>query len=178
MWTSKLKFETIRDMWLFIRKWWVLKWLRIEIRRHTQLTPIEQLEAGKVVLLTQRFFISGRPDLPQYPGIADRSVRRFCSVLWWRRKGNVLKRKHRIIEYNDMYNSLVQEGYIVMKPVTGGGEMPSVANQLADNLYGWWGLSEAILTKYKASWTILIIPLLFGMWGSPYLKNIWNLIFK
>ena len=82
------------------------------------------------------------------------------------------------LEYNDMYNSLVQEGYIVMKPVTGGGEMPSVANPLADNLYGWWGLSEAILTKYKASWTILIIPLLFGMWGSPYLKNIWNLIFK
>ncbi len=163
-------------MWKFIRKWWLLQQLDKEITRHSIKAPAKQLSSGREVLLSQGFFIAGSPIHPKYPGIAQKSVRRFSSILRWRRKDSADKLKKRIHEYNNIFKSCVKEGYITMEPTEViRYELPSVANPLADNIHGWLGLLQALLLKYYLAWTVIVIPFILGIYGSSYIKQLFDL---
>jgi len=157
-------------MWRFIKKWWFLQNLRNAITFHTSQQSMEKLHGGGKVLLTQDFFIIGTD---AYPGLAIRSVKRFYPILWWRRGGQDEKKiKKRVIEYNEIFEVCVKEGYINMQPTEGSVPMPSTATPLADSICGWWGLLQNILKKYYLAWSVIVIPFLIGIFSSPFFKNI------
>ncbi|MFH1161858.1 MAG: hypothetical protein V1696_01090 [Candidatus Jorgensenbacteria bacterium] len=156
-------------MWRFIKKWWVLQHLRKEIAFHTGQQPIEKLSSGGKILPTQDFFIKGTD---AYPGLAKKSVKRFSWILWWRKKENMEKLKKRIHEYNEIFEVCVKESYIEMQQMDIGLIMPSTATPLADSIHGWWGLLQNVLKKYNLAWTVIVIPILLGAFGSPYLKAV------
>lgn len=154
----------IKDMILFIKKWWLLKNLRQEINRHSGFQSLEDVSSGREVLLSSQFFIAGKKDLPQYPGLAEK-------FLWCRKKYKPDKLKRRIKEYNDIFKVCVEEGYIKMIK-TEKGDMPSTATSKAHKLNGYIGLLQGILEEYLYAWTVILIPLFIGIYGSSILKTL------
>jgi hypothetical protein len=144
-------------MWLFIRKWWFLQQLRKKINLHTSKASLKDISLGSSVLLTVPFFITGTTE---YPGLAFKSVRRFSSILRWRKKADENKLKKRIHEYNSMLNSLLADDYIMEVTGSDGNKYPSVATPKADGIHGLFGLVQAILEKYNLAWTFIVLPLI------------------
>lgn len=161
-------------MWRTIKKWWLLQQLYKAISFHSGKESIETLAQGKRVLMTQNFFILGKEE---YPGIAQKSVKRFSKILWWRRKDNPKKLKKRIDEYNALFEACIDEGYIKVKETDSGTPMPTTTH-LADGIHGWFGLLQALLSKYYFAWTLIIIPLLLGAYGLPKIKEIISLVWN
>ena len=147
----------------FIKKWWLLECLCKEILRHSEKQSNEEVSAGREVLLSSQFFIAGREDLPEYPGLAEK-------FLWWKGKYKPNKLKRRIKEYNDIFKICVKEGYIEMIE-TKKGLMPSTATPKADSINGWFGLIEGLLSKYHSVW-LIIVSLVTGIIASPFLRNL------
>jgi len=156
----------------FIKKWWLLRNLRKAISLHTNFSTIESLAMGKMVLLSQPFFIKGTDD---YPGLVYKSLHRFSWILWWRKKDNPKKLKKRIQEYNEIFEVCVKESYIEMRS-TEKGSMPSTATPLADEISGILGLLQGLLSRYRLAWTVIIIPLIVGILSSPIFKKLWERI--
>jgi len=168
--------DRIKDMTLFIKKWWLLENLRREIYRHSGYQSLEEVSAGREVLLSPQFFIAGRKDLPQYPGLAEK-------FLWWKWKYKPDKLKKRIKEYNDIFKVCIEEGYVKMIK-TSEGFMPSTATSKAFKISEIPGLLEALLSEYKSVWTMIIFPIvsfILGVLWSPNLKSllesVWSKIF-
>lgn len=164
-------------MWWFIRKWWFLKQLRKAISHHTSFASLDDISRGAAVLLTESFFIVGKQN---YPGIAEKSIKRFSCILWWRKRINEKRLKKRIHEYYDMYNALLEDRYIVKvkgKGEAGEIEVPTTATAKADSIYGIFGLLQAILTNYYLAWIMVvgpIITLIIGAYNSVYVKGVIN----
>lgn len=143
--------------------------------RHTQVQTVDFVLSGKRIGLTRNFFVEE---------VAKKSLERFSRFLWWKKKYNQEKLKKRVNEYGLLIDSCLRgvdgkEKYI--ESITGIDaqnnrvEGISVA-PLADEIHGWMGFLQAVLIKYKVAWTIAIIPLLVGIFGSPYLGIVWNLL--
>ena len=95
-------------MWRPIRKWWLLKELRNESRRH----GVEKLSL-KELYFNNRHTIS-RPDfIDQTVG---KSIERLSWVLRWRKKGNENKSKKRAQEYNSIFDELIRQHFIHVEP--------------------------------------------------------------
>lgn len=154
-------------MILFIKKWWLLENLRKEIDRHTRKQTLEEVSLGSSVLLSPQFFISGRKDLPQYPGLAEK-------FLWWRKKYSEEKLKRRIKEYNDIFKVCVKDDYIIMEKTQKEGKtmyMPSTATPKAHKISGLLGLLQGVLKEYFYAWSFIFIPLILAIYGSSYFKS-------
>jgi hypothetical protein len=162
-------------MWRTIEKWWLLEHLRKAIAFHTKQQPVGRLSGGGKILLTQDFFITGTDT---YPGLAKKSLKRFSWILWWRKKENTEKLKGRIHEYNQIFEICEKEGYIEMQLMEDGSYMPSTATPLADKINGWFGLLQGLLERYYLAWTVIVIPLLLGIYSSSFLKELINKIFR
>jgi cobalamin biosynthesis Co2+ chelatase CbiK len=161
-------------MILFIKKWWLLENLRKEINRHTGFQSLEDVSLGREVLLSPQFFIAGRKDLPEYPGLAEK-------FLWWKKEYNEEKLKRRIKEYNDIFKVCVEECCIIMKETQKEGKimyMPSTATVKAHKISGYIGLLQGLLKEYFYTWSLILIPLFLGIYGSSFLKQavewLWN----
>jgi len=161
---------SIRDMKLFIKRWWLLEKLRKEIKIHSSFQPVEDLASGKAVLLSSQFFLANDPSKkhPEHPGLVYKSV--FGKL----KKGNEKKLKRRIQEYNDIFEVCVKEGYIEMIK-TVKGAMPSTATPKAHSISGWFGLLQGILSKYSYVW-IIIWTLIITIIGSAFGKKLLDFI--
>lgn len=166
--TKKPFFDIIRNMRLFIKKWWLLENLRKEISRHSGYQSIEELSAGRKVLVSQQFFISGRKDLPEFPGLAEKSF-----WMWRNKKYNEKELKQRIQEYNDICEVCIKEGLIEISQ-TVKGPMLSCTTPSADKISGWFGLLEGLLSQFNRVWT-LIITVLTTIISSKIISSIWGL---
>jgi len=160
-WLDLILNDKIKNMGRFIKKWWLLENLRKEINRHSEKQSLEEVSTGRVVLLSKRFFIAGRKDLPEYPGLAEKS---FWRKGWFKKKYSDNELKRRIQEYNDIFDVCVKEDYIEMTQ-TSKGFMPSIATPKADKISGVFGLLEGILSEYKSVWTMVIIPIIAFLIG-------------
>src|SRR3990167_6384879 len=146
-----MKILILKDMWLFIRKWWVLEQLRKAISHHTSFASLDDISRGGAVLITEHFFIVGKEN---YPGIAEKAVKRFSKILCWREKIDEKKLKKRINEYYNMFKTLVADQYITIVKAENGMEVPTIVNPKADNIHGIMGLLQALLLNYLLAWTI------------------------
>jgi hypothetical protein len=187
--TSKEFFDMIRDMILFIKKWWFLEKLDKEISRHTHFQSIEALSKGEHVSLTPYFFISNNPSkhLPEYPGLAYRSIHRFSNIFWWRKKVNEDKLKKRIEEYNNLLKVCTEEGYVKTESTEKNGEkmiILSTSNSKAYHIRGWIGLINGLLEEYNSVAVNIFLPIVMFIlgivWSSNllnFIKSIWNITF-
>lgn len=158
----------IQDMMLFIKKWWLLENLRKEIYRNSGECPLDELASGQRILLTSQFFVAGRKDLPQYPGLAEKSF-------WGKKKYSDNELKKRVQEYYDILNVCEEEGYIKMVDAEKDGQttkVPIPATSKAHKISGWPGLLEGLLSEYKSIWTMIFLPIITFILGL-----IWDKIF-
>lgn len=175
---KKQGFGRVRRMIRLVKKWWMLDQLRKAIARHSRKADYMDIAQGGSVLLTQWFFIAGRPENPEYPGLARRSLTRFSRIIWWRRNPKEDNLKERVREYNDLFTEAVKDRYIEMVPTSVGEAMPSTATPKAGAFSGWFGLTEKILTEYKLTWTFFVIPLALGAYGLPFVRDVIRRIFE
>ena len=174
MTTSKQGFGTMKDMWHLVKKWYVLNRLLKELAYHSKLEPSERLLAGSEVVVTQRLFVEK---------LAHRSVKRWPWIFLWK----LLKReklfKAKVYEYNKIIQSLTHGlpknvPYIARTRIDNGTLVPDEHGNFlitlpnVDDVRGWFGLAQWVLTKYKVAWAALIAPLLAGIISSPYIYRI------
>lgn len=149
----------------FIKKWWILKNLDKAIFDHTNEQPTIKITMGTKVSVIIPFFISGREDLPEYPGLAEKSVYRFSlifcrkkdiknKILYLRKKNkNEKKLKKRINEYNRIIEECEKEGFIKIEETKEG--QIATFEEKAYKIEGLAGLLQGILSRYSRIWTII-----------------------
>jgi len=158
-------------MWYRIKMWWFLKEFGKQLNLHTLLQ--EDLSVGKVITSTSDFFIEGNDE---WPGLAKRSSKRFSKILWWRKKNNPEKIKKRILEYNDIFISCINDGYIRSEIWQEVGQKLVATNPIKGHLYdesrGIAGLVQVVGKKFPAMWAFIgwIITVIIGVLAYIFKK--------
>ncbi|MCX6702806.1 MAG: hypothetical protein NTW60_02985 [Candidatus Wolfebacteria bacterium] len=165
MTTSKGFCDTIRGMWRFIRKWWILEKLDDLSSEHTQVQDENFVVSGHHIRLTQEFFVM-------------ELVKKY--------KNNLPKKKKKAGEYHSLIKECLEgiddkEKYI--KPSKGiasnNSEVAGIeVSSDGYKIHGIFGLAETLLLKYKFSWSIIIAPLITVFIGYPYINSLLDWFLK
>jgi len=81
----------------------------------------------------------------------------------------------KIVYYNSLMSMAIQRGYI--KESEYDKHVVFLTGK-AYSFVGFFPLFEKVLSEYKLSWTVLIIPLFIGVYGSSWLHHVWYIIFR
>ncbi len=130
--------------------WWFLKEFGKQITLHTLLEPAEKLSVGGVVTSTSKFFIDGTDE---WPGLARRKF-------WWRIDYSPEKTRERIVKYNDIFNSCLNEGYISCESWLKDGKTFTAIDPMRGDMYdesrGLAGLVQVVGRKLPRFWDFIV----------------------
>lgn len=140
-----------RAMWYRVKMWWFLREFGKQIKLHTLLEPRENLSVGGVITSTSNFFIYGNDE---WPGLARRKF-------WWRMDYCDEAIKRRVVEYNDIFISCVNEGYIHVESwVTDGKKIMNALDPVRGENYdesrGLVGLVQVAAKKFPLFWSAIV----------------------
>ncbi len=147
------------------KKWWLLWKLRERCYTHSKEQPLE-------VLTNNQSTYDYRNDFVDW--IARCSLSRWSGILRWRKKSDPEKLKEMVRYYNPLINSCIKDCYIEITSKD-GKEYIRISSD-GEEFLGFIPFLQVLLSKYYLAWTIIIVPLIIGAYGSYQIHSLINLI--
>ena len=158
-------YATIKAVMRLIKKWWFLRQLHKDCLGHVANQPYETIKRGQDIGVSDEAFITY---------LANKSLKRLWLILLWRLRKNPKKLNKRTREYYALTTSCIDKKYIT--PFSRNNQRFVKVSPLGEDFLGFFPLLQKLLSEYYLAWTILIIPLLVGIYGSQPLRGLVDFI--